>query len=198
MFKIFVTALSILSLPAWASTWVIDPTHSNIGFTVRHLVTRVSGSFNQFEGSIQFDNKNPELSKVNIAVKTESIFTANNKRDDHLRTSDFLDAKKHPTADFESSKVVSLGKGQFKIEGNLTLKGITKPIVLEVDYLGTAKDTLGKNRGGFSARAKLNRKDFGLTWNQLTEAGNVVVGDEVELNFNIAAVEEISQEAKRK
>lgn len=189
--------LGLISTTALSETWNIDPAHSSIGFTVRHLVTRVSGSFNEFEGFIQFDDKKPETSKVNVTVKTESIFTANSKRDAHLRTADFLDAKKHPNATFESTKVISLGKGQFKIEGTLTLRGVIKPISLDVEYLGNAKDLLGNTRGGFTAKTKLSRKEFGLTWNQITEAGNVVVGDDVEMTLNIAAVESKPQEAKR-
>lgn len=190
--------LATLSVPALASTWTIDPTHSNVIFTVRHLVTKVSGSFNQFEGTIQFDDKKPEASKINFSVQTDSIYTAHSKRDTHLRSSDFFDSKKHPVAKFESTKVTSLGKGQFKVDGTLSLKGNSKPVVLEVDYLGTAKDTFGSIRGGFTAKTKLSRKEFGLTWNDMTEAGNVIVGDEVEMNFNLAAIEEIPQEARRK
>ncbi|NBO38018.1 polyisoprenoid-binding protein [bacterium] len=190
-------ALALVATPAFASTWTVDPVHSNIGFTVRHLVTKVNGSFNEFEGNVQFDDKKPEASKVNVTVKTESIFTANQQRDEHLRSADFFDTKKFPTATFESGKVAALGKGQFKIDGTLSLHGVTKPVTLEVEYLGTAKDMYGNTRGGFTAKTKISRKEFGLTWNKLTEAGNVVVGDDVEMNLNIAAIEVKPQEAKK-
>jgi polyisoprenoid-binding protein YceI len=191
----FILALTVSN--AFASTWTVDHTHSNITFTVRHLVTKVSGSFNTFDGTLQFDDKKPESSKVNVQIQTDSIFTANSQRDDHLRSPDFLNTKRHPTAQFSSTKVASLGKGQFKIEGTLTLRGQTRPVSLDVEYLGTAKDLQGNTRGGFVAKTKLSRKDFGLSWNKLTEAGNVVVGDEIELLMNIAAVESRPQEAKK-
>lgn len=197
MLKFTASIVALASLPAFASTWTIDNVHSNVGFTVRHLVTKVSGSFNEFEGSLQFDDKKPEASKVNVVVKAESIFTANQQRDQHLRSADFFDTKKYPTATFESTKVTSLGKGQFKIDGTLSLHGQTKPVSLEVEYLGTAKDMYGNTRGGFTAKTKISRKEFGLTWNKVTEAGNVVVGDEVELAMNIAAIESKPQEAKK-
>lgn len=197
MIRFAALGVTLLALPAFASTWTIDNVHSNVGFTVRHLVTKVSGSFNEFEGNLQFDDKKPEASKVNVSVNTNSIFTANTQRDQHLRSADFFDTKKYPTATFESSKVTSLGKGQFKIDGTLTLHGQSKPVTLEVEYLGTAKDMYGNTRGGFTAKTKISRKEFGLTWNKLTEAGNVVVGDDVELAMNIAAIEAKPQEAKK-
>lgn len=197
MLRLGAFLLALAVTPALASTWNVDSVHSNIGFTVRHLVTKVSGSFNNFEGTLQFDNKKPESSKVNVVIRTESIFTANQQRDEHLRSADFFDTKKYPTAVFESTKVTSLGKGQFKIDGTLTLRGQTKPVSLDVEYLGTAKDLSGSNRGGFTAKTKISRKDFGLAWNKLTETGNVVVGDDVELAMNIAAVEAKPKEAKK-
>lgn len=197
MLRIAASVFSALAVPASASTWTIDNQHSNIGFTVRHLVTRVSGSFNLFSGTILFDDKKPEASKVSVTINLDSIFTANQQRDDHLRSADFFDTKKHPSATFESTRVVSVGRGNFKIEGNLSLHGQTRPVSLDVEYLGTMKDLNGNNRGGFTARTKLNRKDFGLTWNKITEAGNVVLGEEVELAMNIAAIETKPQEARR-
>jgi polyisoprenoid-binding protein YceI len=197
MLRLGILFLPFAAMPAYASTWTVDNVHSNITFTVRHLVSKVSGSFNAFEGSLQFDDKFPEASKVTMEIKTESIDTNNSQRDDHLRSPDFLNSKRHPNALFKSSKVVSLGKGQFVIEGSLTLRGQTRPVNLAVEYLGTAKDLQGNNRGGFVARTKISRKDFGLSWNKLTDAGNVVVGDEVELLMNIAAVEDRPKEAKK-
>jgi polyisoprenoid-binding protein YceI len=197
MLRLGAFLLAFAVTPAFASTWNVDSVHSNIGFTVRHLVTKVSGSFNTFEGTLQFDDKKPDSSQVNVIIRTESIFTANQQRDEHLRSADFFDTKKYPTAVFESTKVTSLGRGQFKIDGTLTLRGQTKPVSLDVEYLGTAKDLSGNTRGGFTAKTKISRKDFGLAWNKLTEAGNVVVGDDVELAMNIAAVEVRPKEAKK-
>ena len=187
----------LASMPVSAATWNVDSSHSNIIFTVRHLVTKVSGTFNTFKGTLAFDDKSPESSKVMVEIQTSSINTANSQRDEHLRSPDFLNSSRHPAAIFNSTKVASLGKGQFKIEGTLTLRGQTRPVVLDVEYLGTAKDLQGNIRGGFVAKTKISRKEFGVSWNKLTDSGNVVLGDEVELQMNIAAVEERPLEAKK-
>jgi polyisoprenoid-binding protein YceI len=182
---------------AFATTWNVDTEHSNVTFTVRHFVSRVSGVFNDFNGSIVFDSDKPENSNVKFEVNTESVYTAHKARDEHLRSSAFFDSDKYKKAYFYSKKIMPAGKGLFKIEGVLEIRGIEKPVNLDVEYLGTAKDLKGANRSGFTAKTQLKRSDFGLTWNQITEAGLPVLGDEVEMQFNISLVEFNPLEAKK-
>lgn len=189
--------LSFVSARAGAATWNVDTEHSNVTFTVRHFVSKVSGSFNDFSGSVVFDSGKPENSNVKFEVKTESIFTSHKVRDEHLRSSAFFDSTKFKNATFSSKNIVPAGKGLFKILGLLEIRGITKPVELEAEYLGTAKDLNGANRSGFTAKTQLKRSDFGLSWNQLTDAGLPVLGDEVDLQFNISLVELNPLEAKK-
>lgn len=182
---------------ATAVTWNVDTEHSNVTFTIRHIVSKVSGSFTDFSGSVVFDSDKPEKSTVTFDVKTDSIFTAHKLRDEHLRSSAFFDSKQHKSASFSSKSIIPSGQGLFRVEGLLGLRGVTKPIVLDVEYLGTAKDLNGANRSGFTAKAQLKRSDFGLTWNQITEAGMPILSDEVDVQFNISLVEVNPLEAKK-
>ena len=153
----------LMSSGAFAREYNIDPTHSRIGFVVRHLVSKVPGNFNEFEGSFNFDPKNPEKSKVRALVKSASVNTENKKRDDHLRSDDFFASEKHPTLTFESVKVSSGKKGHYNMDGNLTLLGVTKPVRFDVEFLGEAKDPFGAGqRAGFVAIGKINRQEFGM------------------------------------
>ena len=182
-----VSSAASISLAARASEWNVDAAHSNVGFTVRHLVSKVSGGFTDFSGKISFDDKKPEDTKVAITVKSASINTANSKRDDHLRSADFFDAAKYPTLSFTSTKITSTGASTYKLEGNQTLHGVTKPAVYNVEFLGAAKDPEGKTRAGFSATSKINRKDYGLAWSKIVES-TPMVGDEVEITLQFEAV----------
>lgn len=193
----FFLALFLVSGRATSATWNVDTEHSNVAFTVRHFVSKVSGSFSDFNGSVVFDSGKPENSTVKFEVKTESIFTAHKVRDEHLRSPAFFDSEKFKNATFSSTKIIPQGKGLFRVEGLLEIRGISKPVAMEVEYLGTAKDLKGSNRSGFTAKTQLKRSDFGLTWNQLTEAGLPVLGDEVDLQFNVSLVEFNPLEAKK-
>jgi polyisoprenoid-binding protein YceI len=198
MFQFAVFALAaFITSSAFATTWNVDSGHSNVIFTVRHLVSKVSGTFNDFSGSVVLDSDKPENSIVKFEVRTESIFTSLKVRDEHLRSSAFFDSNRFKTANFTSKRIAAAGKGLFKVEGMLEIRGIEKPVALEVEYLGTSKDQAGANRSGFTARTQLKRSDFGLTWNQITEAGLPVLGDEVEMQFNISLVELNPLEAKK-
>lgn len=195
-FLIFVT-LTAWACRATAVTWNVDTEHSNVTFTIRHIVSKVSGSFSDFGGSVVFDSDKPEKSTVTFEVKTDSIFTAHKQRDEHLRSSAFFDSKQYKSAIFSSKNIIPTSKGLFRVEGQLELRGVTKPVVLDVEYLGTAKDLNGANRSGFTAKTQMKRSDFGLTWNQITEAGMPILSDEVDVQFNVSLVEVNPLEAKK-
>lgn len=199
----FVVSLSLISCAfagvAHAADYTVDKDHSHVGFTVRHLVSRLPGEFRDFSGEFNFDAKKVQASHAKFAIQTASIFTNNEKRDNHLKTAaDFFDVAKYPMITFESTKVTAAGKDKYKLAGNMTMHGVTRPAVFEVEYLGAAKDPKGQMRAGFTATTKLNRKDYGVTWNKTLDAGGVMVGDDVDVTLNIEAMEKASASAARK
>jgi polyisoprenoid-binding protein YceI len=199
MIRLALTLIFItLALPARATTWTVDTEHSNVLFHVRHFVSKVSGRFSDFGGSVVFDSDKTENNNILFEIRTESISTDHKVRDDHLRSAAFFYCDQYKKAIFKSNSIRPLGKGQFKIDGTLELRGVSKPVALDVEYLGTAKDLNGKNRSGFTAKTQIKRSDFGLTWNQFTDAGVPILGDDVELNFNIALIEITPLEATNK
>lgn len=169
---------------AETSAWNLDPAHANASFTVRHLViSNVRGQFTKLSGAAQFDDKDVSKSTVEATIDVASIDTRVQKRDDDLRSARFFDAAKHPTITFKSTKVERSGKGSLKVTGDLTMHGVTKPVVLAVEGpTADIKDPWGNTRRGFSATTKLNRKDFGLTYSDMIEAGPVV-GDEIKIEI---------------
>ena len=181
--------LAFLALPALAlgATWQIDPEHSQVGFKVRHLmISNVKGEFAKYQGTVEIDDQDITRSRVNVTIDTASIDTGVVKRDEHLRSPDFLDAAKYPAITFKSKKVEKAGDGRLKMTGDLTIKGVTKEAVLDVEGPTPAiKDMQGNTRVGGSATTKINRKDFGLTWQKVLEAGGVAVGDEVEITIDL-------------
>ena len=197
--RLSLVALStlLLSVTASADTWTIDTNHSHVGFSVRHLLTPVPGSFGDFAGVIVYDPENPTTSSVEVTVQAASIDTANERRDNHLRSADFFDVAKHPEITFKSTKVARAGRGKLKVTGDLTMRGVTKPVTLLV--MGPTKpqkSPSGTTVRGVSATGKVNRKDWGLNWNAALEAGGVVVGDEVELQIDAELVSKPAAEAK--
>lgn len=193
--KRIITAVSTiiaLALPtfAFAATWTIDPDHTYIGFKVKHLmVTNVKGSFVKHNGTVEIDDKDITKSKVEISIDTNSINTNVAKRDEHLRSADFFDVAKYPTMTFVSKQVVKAGKDKLKVTGDLTLRGITKQVVLDVTGpTKETKDPWGVIRKGANATTKISRKDFGLVWNAALETGGVAVGDEVTINLEIEMI----------
>lgn len=179
--------LAILALPAAsrATTYKVDPEHTSVNFTVRHLLTQVRGHFGKFEGRIEFDPASPEKTKIEGTIDAASINTNVEERDKDLRSPRFFDVEKFPKLTFVSTRAVRSGKNTTagKLYGNLTMHGVEKPVVLDVSYAGEAKDPWGNRRAGFTATATINRKDFGLTWNETLETGGVLVGDEVKIEI---------------
>jgi polyisoprenoid-binding protein YceI len=180
-----VAVLSLLAFPALAAaeTWSIDAEHSSVGFTVRHMmVSNVKGNFGSFSGTAEVDEKDITRSKVSVTIDAASINTGVAKRDEHLRSADFFDTARYPTMTYVSKKVEKSGKDRLKVYGDLTLHGVTRQVVLDVEGPTAAyRDPWGKIRRGASATATINRGDFGLTWNKVIEAGGVLVGDEVKI-----------------
>lgn len=187
-----ISAFIALSLPAFAfaTTWTIDPEHSNVGFKVRHLmVSNVKGNFNTFNGTVDINEKDITKSKVEVSIDTNSINTNVHKRDEHLRSADFFDVAKYPAMTFVSKKVAKAGKDRLKVTGDLTLHGVTKQVVLDVEPISKeSKDPWGNIRRGTTATTKIDRKDFGLTWNKGLETGGVLVGDEINITLEIEMI----------
>lgn len=188
-------ASGMLCLPtlARASTWEIDPSHSSIGFSVKHMmVSTVKGSFAKVQGTVELDDKDVTKSTVEVTIDVASIDTRDPKRDGHLKSPDFFDVAKYPTATFKSTKVQKAGKSKLKVHGALTLRGVTKPVVLDVEGPTAAyKTPFGSTVRGAHATTKLDRKDFGITWNKALDSGGLLVGNEVTLDLGI----EISEKA---
>jgi polyisoprenoid-binding protein YceI len=186
-------ALSLLMLAtcssiAHAATYEIDPAHSDVLFKVRHLgISTVTGRFDTFSGKISYDPAAVTTSKADATIDINSINTNQKKRDDHLKSCEFFCTTKFAQMQFKTTEVKATSDNKFKITGELSLHGITKSVTLDAEYLGEAKDYSGSTKAGFTATGKLNRKDFGLAWSAVTEAGSIVVGDEVTLELQIQA-----------
>jgi polyisoprenoid-binding protein YceI len=197
MKKLVASLLPLLPALALAapSAWTIDPSHSHVGFSVRHLVvSNVRGEFAKYDAKLQLDDADPTKSTVEATIDTASIDTRVADRDAHLKSPDFFDVAKHPTLTFKSTKVEKAGKDKLKVKGDLTLKGVTKPVVLDVTTTPEVKGMGGDTRRGFSATTKISRKDYGLTWNKMVEAGPVV-GDDVTIALELEAVKEKAKTA---
>jgi polyisoprenoid-binding protein YceI len=173
---------------AITTTYRIDRAHSEAVFQVRHLLTKVRGRFSDFEGTIQYDEANPERSSVNATIQATSIDTNESDRDTHLRSADFFDVEKFPTLTFRSTRVTKKGSESFDVAGDLTIHGVTKPVTLNVTFLGKATDPWGNERLGFEGETTINRKDFGLTWNAALETGGFLVGDEIKISVSVQAL----------
>jgi len=169
--------------------YTLDPAHTRIGFVARHaMVTKVRGAFNEFEGTAQLDGDDPSKSSVTVTIKADSIDTRNEQRDAHLRSNDFLEMETFPEITFVSTAAQQLDESTFRLTGDLTIKGVTKPVTIDVDYEGAAKDPFGNLRLGFEGSVTISRKDYGITWNATLETGGVLVSDKVVLEFEVSAV----------
>jgi len=185
--KLFAAAaLSLLAaLPASAETYTIDAGHSEVGFKIRHLVSNVRGRFNDFSGTINMDPKNIQSSSVEFRIKAESIDTNQANRDKHLRAEDFFFVEKYPEITFKSDSVKPAGKDKYNVTGTLTMRGVSKKVTLPVTYTGEVKDPWGNTKAGFETSTTLNRKDYGIVWNQAVDNGGVILGDDVQIEINL-------------
>lgn len=175
--------------PVHAAEYEIDPSHSTVGFRIAHLaISSVPGKFTGFSGAISFDAAKVAESSAHATIKVSTIDTEEKKRDEHLRSPDFFDASKFPEMTFKTTNVVPVNAKEFNAHGDLSIHGVTKPVVLRVKFRGEAKDPWGNTRAGFSATTEINRKDFGLGWNKVLEAGGLLVGEEVEIMIDIEAI----------
>lgn len=167
----------------------IDTDHTRIGFVARHaMITKVRGSFNEFSGEGFFDADNPANTWLRLTIQAASVDTRNPDRDEHLRSNDFFAMADHPTIDFVSTEVAETGDGEYRVAGDLTIRGVTNPVNLEFIYTGAWTGPAGLARIGFEGRTTVNRKDWGVSWNENLDAGGVLVGDKVTLEFDVAAI----------
>ena len=182
--------MSTITVPSTnTGSYVIDPTHSRIGFVARHaMVTKVRGSFNEFEGTGFLDGSNPANSTVAVTIQAKSIDTRNEQRDGHLRSNDFLDMENYPEITFVSTEAKQLDDTTFQVTGDLTIKGVTKPVTVDFDYTGVAVDPFGNQRLGLEGTTTINRKDWGVTWNAALETGGVLVSEKIKLEFDVSAI----------
>ncbi len=182
--------MSTITAPTTATgTYTIDPSHSRIGFSARHaMVTRVRGSFNDYEGSGYFDAEDPTKSRLELTIQAASIDSGNADRDGHLRSNDFLDMENHPEIRFVSTGVEALDAETYRVTGDLTIKGVTKPVSVDFTYNGIAVDPFGNTRLGLEGSTTINRKDWGVNWNAALEAGGVLVSEKVTLEFEVSAI----------
>lgn len=178
-------------------SWKIDPAHSQIQFAVRHMmISTVRGEFHDFSGTIDFDEDNPEETTVHVEIDAASIDTRTEDRDNHLRSPDFLNVEEYPTITFESTRVELIDEDSARLIGDLTIRGETQTVELDVEYQGMAKSPWGQVSAGFSATTRFNRKDWGLSWNQALETGGVLVGDEVKVNIEVELIKQDVEEAE--
>ena len=188
---IAIAMLAVLPALAHADTWQIDPAHTNVEFTVRHMmISNVKGQFQKTSGTITTNGSDPASAMIDATIDASSVDTRVDKRDMHLKSPDFLDVAKYPTITFKSTKVEADGPNKWKVTGDLTLHGVTKPVVLDVESSGAPVSMGGKTHAGASATTKIKRSDFGLTWNKALEAGGVMVGDEVAISIDVEAIKQ--------
>lgn len=172
-----------------SGTYSLDPTHTRLGFVARHaMVTKVRGSFAEFEGTATLDFEDPSRSSASVTFQVASINTNQAQRDAHLRTNDFFDAPTYPTATFTSTAVRVVDDTTFEMTGDLTLKGVTRPVTITWESTGTATDPYGNLRAGFEGRATINRKDWGITYNAALETGGVLISDKIQLELDVSAI----------
>jgi polyisoprenoid-binding protein YceI len=187
--RLLVAILVAFAAPGLAATWQIDPAHSNVSFSVRHMmVSNVRGEFTKVSGTVEGDEKTPTQAVITATIDAASINTREAKRDDHLKSPDFVDVAKYPTITFKSKRIEPATAGQFKVTGDLTLHGVTREVVLDVsDVTAPVKDPMGKTRAGAHATTKIDRKDFGVNWSKAMDGGGLVVGDEVGISIDVEA-----------
>jgi len=178
------------------TTWTIDPTHTAAEFAVKHLmISTVKGHFGDVSGTVTVNEADPSQSSVDVTIAVTSVDTRNEQRDAHLRSPDFFDVEHFPAITFKSRRVEGDTQGAFRVVGDLTIRGTTREIVLDVASEGRTRDPWGNDRAGFSAATRINRKDFGLTWNAALETGGVVVGEDVRIAIDVELVKQVAKAA---
>lgn len=190
---LFLILSMFLTIPAFATEYEIDPAHSAVSFKVRHLLSYVNGSFDQFEGRFKYVADKPEEWSVEATIKTDSVNTKHEQRDNHLKNADFFDVINFPVMTFKSTQVTDYSKGKAKLHGILSLHGVEKPVVLDLQVFGVDRDPWGNDLAGFSASTVINRKDFGLVWNQVAESGKLLVGDEVYISIDVEGITVVAE-----
>lgn len=174
------------------TTWVSDPTHSELQFKIKHLmISTVTGQFNHFKATVETDNDDFTSAKVHFEADINSISTNNEQRDAHLRTGDFFNAEKYPALLFEGERMEKTGEDEYKLHGTLTVKGVSRRLVLNAEFGGITTDPWGNTRTGFSITGKINRQDYGISFGAVTESGGLVLGDEVKINANVEFVKQV-------
>ncbi|MBL3670119.1 YceI family protein [Streptomyces sp. M2CJ-2] len=169
--------------------WTIDPAHSSIAFVARYaMITKVRGTFEDFDGRLYLDGERPGRSTADVTIKAASLHTRQKQRDQHLRSADFFHAEAHPTLSFRSTSVQQLSADTYRLTGDLSIKDVTRPVVLGLTHTGTATDPFGNERAGFEGSTTVDRTDWGLTWNSVLETGGVLVGEKVKLEFDVSAI----------
>ena len=171
--------------------WTLDPVHSELGFKIKHLmITNVSGAFKDFKAEVETENEDFSTASIHMTADMASVYTNNAQRDEHLRNSDFFDVENYPALEFTSTRLDTTGPGQFELYGTLTLKGVSRPVKLNVENNGITSDPWGGERAGFRVTGKINRTDFGMNFNSVMEKGGLVLGEEVKIEAEIQLVKE--------
>jgi polyisoprenoid-binding protein YceI len=193
LFSLLAVAGFLTASSGLAEDFGFDKAHTHVGFSVKHILSKVDGEFKDYDGTFSFDPKDASKDKINVTIQAASVSTDNDMRDHHLQSPDFFDAVKFPTITFKSTQVTATTDNKYEVAGNLTLHGVTKPVTLEVDYLGSDQ-MMGADINGFSATATIDRRDFGLTWGQdkLTAAGNLMVANDVTINLDVTGMDKAS------
>ena len=199
MRKLTVSILAVafmLGMSVQAADWNLDPVHSAIEFSVRHMaISKIKGKFRKFEAKMVFDGKAVENGSAEFTIQVASIDTDNEKRDTHLKSSDFFAVEENPTITFKSKKVSAVKDGKFQITGDMTLRGVTKEVTFDCELHGIIQDSYGNTRSGFSAETTINRQDFGVSWSNTLDAGGLIVGNDVKLSLELEFIEAKEEKA---
>jgi polyisoprenoid-binding protein YceI len=191
---LFLAAFSFLAVSTVrAEIYGFDKAHSQVGFAVRHILSPTHGEFKDYDGTVHFDPAKPEDSKISVTIQVDSISTDNDMRDHHLKTPDFFDAATYPTITFKSTKITAAGDNKYSVEGDLTMHGVTKPVVLDTTYDGSDV-MMGAKIAGFSATTKIDRRDYGISFNKVLDSGNLMVGNDVTITLDIALMDKAGME----
>jgi len=180
-----VAAVAFAAPALAADSYAIDAAHSNVTFEIRHLMSKVTGTFDDFNGNFVIDWNNPDASTVEFTIKAASINTRNEKRDEHLRSPDFFDVANHPDISFKGSEITKVDGNTYHVRGTLTMRGVSKDVTLPVTYLGEVVDPWGNTKAGFEVETELDRKEYGIVWNKTLDAGGMILGDDVEVEIDL-------------